>query len=109
MESLWCKKDAECTKMVIKKVLDSGTFTALQKSLLYIPPRAVSRNGLVVSVFYFRDGGRTKNIWGQAVIKGLLIKQVLFQTIPKPAGGGIVSLPAPKFSVGPGLYYCSQT
>ena len=49
MGSLWCKKDAECTKMVIKKVLDSDTFTALPKSLLYIPPRAVSRNGLVVS------------------------------------------------------------
>ena len=61
-------------QMVIKKVLDSGTFTALQKSLLYIPPRAVSRNGLVVSVFYFRDGGRNENMWGQAVIKGLLIK-----------------------------------
>ena len=78
MESLWCKKDAECTKMVIKKVLDSGTFTALPKSLLYIPPRAVSRNGLVVSVFYFRDGGGTENMWGQSFIKALLIKQVLF-------------------------------
>ena len=95
MESLWCKKDAECTKMVIKKVLDSGTFTALPKSLLYIPPRAVSRNGLVVSVFYFRDGGRTENMWGQAIIKVLLRKQVLFQTIPKPGGRGIASLPTP--------------
>ena len=79
-----------------KKVLDSSTFTALQKSLLYIPPRAVSRNGLVVSVFYFRDGGRTENMWGQAVINGLLIKQVLFQTTnTKTWGKGIVSLPAP--------------
>ena len=82
--------------MVLKKVLDSGTFTALPKSLLYIPPRAVSSNGVVVSVFDLRDGGRTENMWGQAVINGLLIKQVLFQTTnTKTWGRGIVSLPAP--------------
>ena len=83
--------------MVIKKVLDSGTFTALQKSLLYIPPRAVSRNGLVVSVFYFRDGGRTENMWGQAIIKVLLRKQVLFQTIPTPWGGELYPSLPPSF------------
>ena len=57
-----------------KKVLDNGTFTALPKSLLYIPPRAVSRNGLVVSVCYFSEVGRTENRWGLTVIKGRLIK-----------------------------------
>ena len=97
METLWCKKDAECTKMVIKKVLDSGTFTALQKSLLYIPPRAVSRNVLVVSVFYFRDGGRTENMWGQAVIKCLLINRICFKLYQNLWVGGLYTSLPPSF------------
>ena len=43
--------------------------------------------GMFGGVFYFRDGGRTENMWGQAVIKGFLIRQVLFQTKPKPGEG----------------------
>ena len=50
--------------MVIKKVLDSDTFTALPKSLLYIPPRAVSSNGVVVSVFDFRETAEGLKICG---------------------------------------------
>ena len=63
--------------MVIKKVLDSGTFTALPKSLLYIPPRAVSSNGVVVSVFYFRDGGRTENLGGASSSRRSSVKLYL--------------------------------
>ena len=89
MRSLWCKKDAECTKMVIKKVLDNCNFT--KKFSVHTTQSCIQEwfGGV-------KDGGKTENMWGQAVIKVILIKQVLFQTIPKP--GGVVSLPAPQFS-----------